>query len=381
MADVIKVKWSVIFFLVVIFFANSAIAQFATASFNKYHLATNPASVATRDHSFFSASYSQENSQSKIKQERTDGDNFNFKEKVAIEKKEIILAGVGKKIAAELYLAFNGLDKTTELSGNSGNLNKHFNFENNLVNFSYQFSHRLFFGLKFFKPNINYSSEEKFSYPDSGSTTQKTKKLDKYLGLGAGVTLKLTKSLYLGMFYTKTKISSKGNGSYIDFAGNEYKYDNNGSTFEFKTKGVGLSYRLGDTNKKAMRFEIAYQTQDFPFDFNYSNDTTKKNDPRQFYGGLEIAYIKVVFGANVRLTNGPFRDSLSIVRDSVEDPVIDKRYYPTYEYFFSFVSTKGHGFGVSGSYKAGKGKKRFFGQEQQANMINSSYSLTYSYTF
>ncbi len=376
--DVIRIRTAAGLILLVFFSVSTVHAQFATASFNKYHLATNPASIATRDHSFFSASYSKENSASKINQTRSVGESFDFKEKVEIEKKELIFAGVGKKIASELYLAFNGLDKTTSLSGDTTESKKHFNFENNLANFSYQFSHRLFFGFKFFKPTINYSSEERFRYPDGASTSQKTNQKDSYLGLGAGVSLKLTKNLYLGLFYLSTSIKSKGNSSFTDYQGNESKYDNNGK-FDFSTKGAGFSYRIGDSNKKAMRFEFAYQMQDFPFDFN--NDQIKKVDPKQVYGALELAYQKVVLGANIRLTNGPFRDSLSIVRDSVEDPVIDKKYYPTYEYFFSFVSKKGHGVGLSGSYKAGKGKKRFFGQEQEANMVNSSYSLTYSYTF
>jgi hypothetical protein len=107
-------KYTLLIFIFILV-SSGGHAQVVTASFNKFTMATNPSASATRDHSFFSISANRENSLAKIKQEIPGTTPSQLREELVINKKEFILAGVGKRFSSEFYLSFDDLQKTLQL--------------------------------------------------------------------------------------------------------------------------------------------------------------------------------------------------------------------------------------------------------------------------
>lgn len=354
-------------------------SQIATSSFNKYQLSMNPSAAATRAHTVFSASYTRDNSFAKFKQSRGT-DSTQWREKLTINKNEFILATAGRKYSSELYLSADNLKKSLALvpvpGQDSQDQSNDIKFINNFANFAYTYSHRVFFGVKFFLPKVSFKSNYTFTFADSKKVESETDTTDSYLGLGAGVTLKLTKFTYVGFYYNRTKISSSGTRTTTDEAG---KVSNSldSTSFTYQTKGIGLAFERGNSSTRGVRAEVAYSMMNYPF----SDASENKINPIQVMTSLDIAIWGVVLGGTVRFTKGPYRDNTSIIKDSIDPPITADKFEASYEYFFSFVSKKGHGIGFTGSYKAGEGKKKLFGVEQPATMITSVIGLTYSYTF
>lgn len=361
--------------LLLLSFLSAAHAQIVTSSFNRSQLAVNPSSAATRYYGYFSATYARDSSLSKISETRSDGKMFRWKQNVGVEKKQLILTAVGRKFVPELFLSFDEVSKNLQLPPQSGIMGQKeknkVDFVNNLINLAYRYSPRVFWGIKFFNPKYNYNTNSSFTYPDStmGKANGKTK--NSMLGIGAGVTLKLTQNIYFGAFYTSSKVTSDGKTTNTDFNGkvteNESKFNDN-----YTTKGMGFSYKRGDSRKSAFRTELSYSLLDY---------ASNQADAQQANLAMEISCLGLVFGGNFRMTKGNFRDNMSLLKDAIQNSVPLPQFTPSYEYFIAFSSERGHSIGINGFYNSRKDKTNLFGIAQPSKIIDSTMGITYSYTF
>jgi hypothetical protein len=347
-------------------------AQIITASFDHSILSKNPSSSTTRNFSQIVVFHSFNHSDSEIVQNRGTSQDTNWNEDIKMNKTGLYFTGHGN-ITPELYLSNDRAEKSLELNQTNGqSQDSEVSMLNNMANLGIRLTRNLSFGVKYYVPTYEYKEDYSIQYADSQTATYGSLRKHQITGLGAGITYQIFPKWYVGGYYVSINEKVKSDSTYTNSNG-----DNSSSSFNgkqnLKQYGGGISYLSSHTGK-GMRFEIAQSTMVLDSEYDVP-------DGKEYYGALEFSGRHFTFGLNVKQRKNMYFDNIEILDYVIGDKTFSENYIPSYGAFFSFGSSKGHTFGLSGLMYKISGKRKLFGVDEKANTSLQSFTLNYGYLF